>query len=64
MTRKIKKGDRVKIHKKSIYFGQSKVKGRVLDNPNSDGWMHVRFDDGYSNTYQQEDLKLLNETPK
>lgn len=45
-------GKRVKILSSSEYYSQSKAKGTVVKGQCLRGWVCVKFDDGYYNTYR------------
>ncbi|MDQ3816302.1 MAG: hypothetical protein M3362_01260 [Acidobacteriota bacterium] len=45
-----KVGDRVRIKKSSVYAHQNSGNG-VIIGESSDGWVTVKFDDGYDNSY-------------
>lgn len=56
----LQKGDRVKIRKDSKFYGQSHAVGTIGNETSMGGKraFHVDFDDGYGNTYNEEDLTL------
>ncbi|MBU1975188.1 MAG: hypothetical protein KKG59_02160 [Nanoarchaeota archaeon] len=58
----LKRGAKVKIRKDSEYYGQSMAVGKLTEDYTRGGSEHiqVRFENGYTNSYRQKDLELVN----
>jgi len=60
----LKKGDKVRIKKSSDFIHQNKGIGRITNIPeiiSNIGWVKVKFEDGYDNSYPIRDLDLVKE---